>query len=129
LERRESIGKILNNGVQSARQVKRKLTDDPRYDAVGSSSLREELFNTFLKGTSAPSTSKAENTLKPDHESPGEEDTYEEQQKRREQRAKQAVKEREDRVRADLGRVEAQIGRSRQLGDKEEGEMLFKCAV
>ena len=30
-------------------QVKRNIVDDPRYDAVGSSSLREELFNTYLK--------------------------------------------------------------------------------
>jgi hypothetical protein len=69
-----------------------------------------------------------ENTSKADDMAQVEE-TYEEQQKKRQERAKQAVKEREEKVRADLGRVEAEIGRSRQLGDKEEGEMLFKCAV
>ncbi|KAJ7228675.1 Hsp90 protein-domain-containing protein [Mycena pura] len=108
------------------KDVKRKLFDDPRYDAVGSSSLREELFNTFLKGTGSVST--ADNTSKVEHE-PDVEETYEEQQKRRQERAQQAVKERENKVRADLDRVEAQIGRSRQLGDKEEGELLFKTML
>ncbi|KAJ7667986.1 Hsp90 protein-domain-containing protein [Mycena polygramma] len=108
------------------KDVKRELTDDPRYEAVGSSSLREELYNTFAKGVS--STSKPEGISKAE-ETEQVEETYEEQQRKRQERAKQAVKEREEKVRADLGRVEAEIGRSRQLGDKEEGEMLFKCAV
>lgn len=110
--------------------MKRKLTDDPRYEAVGSSSLREELFNTFLKGNSmGASAAQAETVAEAGEVIQAEEETYEEQQKRREERARQAVKEREGKVRADLSRVEAEIGRSRQLGDREEGEMLFKCAV
>ncbi|KAJ7129695.1 Hsp90 protein-domain-containing protein [Mycena epipterygia] len=112
------------------KEVKRTLTDDPRYEAVGSSSLREELFNTFLKGNSmGASTSKAETVAETGEVIHAEEETYEEQQKRREERARQAVKEREGKVRADLSRVEAEIGRSRQLGDKEEGEMLFKSML
>ncbi|KAJ6484984.1 Hsp90 protein-domain-containing protein [Mycena vitilis] len=108
------------------KDVKRELTDDPRYDAVGSSSLREELFNTFVKGVS--STSEPEGISKAEEPEQVEE-TYEEQQRKRQERAKQAVKEREEKVRADLGRVEAEIGRSRQLGDKEEGELLFKSML
>ncbi|KAJ7700068.1 Hsp90 protein-domain-containing protein [Mycena rosella] len=121
---------VVSDGL-AWRDVKRKLTDDPRYDAVGSSSLREELFGTFLKGKTMASTSKLEDSSKTDVKTPvdEEEETLEEQQKRREERAKQAVKDREDKVRADLGRVEAEIGRSRQLGDKEEGEMLFKSML
>lgn len=30
-------------------QVKKPLVDDPRYDAVGSSSLREELYEAYVK--------------------------------------------------------------------------------
>jgi hypothetical protein len=112
----------LNNS-----QVKRKLSDDPRYDDVGSSSLREELFNTFLKGNS--STSKESSRHEVRQSTPADEETYEQQQQKRQERARQAVKEREDKVRADLGRVEAEIGRSRQMGMHEEGELIFKCAV
>ncbi|KAJ7781274.1 Hsp90 protein-domain-containing protein [Mycena metata] len=123
---------LRENGVSKDgslwKDVKRKLSDDPRYDAVGSSSLREELFNTFLKGTSTASASQAEGTSKVD-DTPQAEESYEEQQKKRQERAKQAVKEREEKVRADLHRVEGEIGRARQMGDKEEGELLFKCAV
>ena len=108
--------------------MKRDLTDDARYDAVGSSSLREELFNTFLKGKSTGSTAAIKEISKVDGVEQAEE-SYEEQQTKRRERAQQAVKEREGKVRADLVRVEAEIGRSRQLGDREEGEMLFKCAV
>ncbi|KAJ7368267.1 Hsp90 protein-domain-containing protein [Mycena albidolilacea] len=110
------------------KDVKRDLTEDPRYDAVGSSSLREELFNTFLKGKSLSSTAPVEDAPKAD-DAEEREESYEEQQKKRRERAEQAVKEREEKVRADLGRVEAEIGRSRQLGDKEEGEMLFKSML
>lgn len=85
--------------------------------------MREELYNTFLKGV-APAPKEPEH--KPTE---NEEEAYEEQQKSRQERVKQAVKEREQKVRADLGRVEAEIGRSRQMGDKEEGELLFKCAI
>ncbi|XAO23748.1 hypothetical protein I312_102528 [Cryptococcus bacillisporus CA1280] len=33
--------------------VKRSISSDPRYDAVGSSSLREELFNSYIRGLSS----------------------------------------------------------------------------
>ncbi|KAJ7904478.1 hypothetical protein B0H14DRAFT_2663034 [Mycena olivaceomarginata] len=110
------------------KDVKRDLIEDPRYDAVGSSSLREELFNTFLKGKSLSSAAPVEDAPKA-ADTEEREESYEEQQKKRRERAEQAVKEREEKVRADLGRVEAEIGRSRQLGDKEEGEMLFKSML
>ncbi|KAJ7744447.1 hypothetical protein DFH07DRAFT_924950 [Mycena maculata] len=115
--------KVVQNEGLAWKDVKRKLSEDPRFEAVGSSSLREELFNTFLKGSSMGPAAKAEGSAT---EMEG---TYEEHQKTREERVKQAVKEREDKVRADLGRVEAEIGRSRQLGDKEEGELMFKSML
>ncbi|KAF7355280.1 Transcription elongation regulator 1 [Mycena sanguinolenta] len=110
------------------KEVKRDLTDDPRYDAVGSSSLREELFNTFLKGKTTGTAAAVEESSKA-NDAEQTEESYEEQQKKRRERAQQAVKEREEKVRADLVRVEAEIGRSRQLGDREEGEMLFKSML
>ncbi|KAJ7095368.1 Hsp90 protein-domain-containing protein [Mycena belliarum] len=118
----------INEG-SAWKDVKRSLVDDPRYDAVGSSSLREELFNTFIKGNTIASTSQISSPSKIDDKPSVDEETHEEHQKKREERAKQAVKEREDKVRAELGRVEAEIGKSRQLGDKEEGEMLFKSML
>ncbi|GAW05304.1 peptide-binding protein [Lentinula edodes] len=43
------------------KEVKKDLVKDPRYDAVGSSSLREELFNTFVKAKlGSPSVQEGE---------------------------------------------------------------------
>ncbi|KAF7313287.1 hypothetical protein HMN09_00484100 [Mycena chlorophos] len=111
---------------QAWKDVKKGLVNDPRYDAVGSSSLREELFNTFLKGTTT--TSQAEVST-PVASAPVTEASYEEQQKRRKERAQQAVQERENKVRADMERVESEIGRTREVGQKEEGEVLFKTML
>ncbi|KAF7301655.1 hypothetical protein MIND_00731000 [Mycena indigotica] len=108
---------------QPWKDVKKMLVDDPRYDAVGSSSLREELYNTFLKGTTTVSQPQ---TVAPKLE---QQETYEEQQKRRKERAQQAVQDRENKVRVDMERVEADIGRSREVGQKEEGEILFKTML
>ncbi|KAJ6613474.1 peptide-binding protein [Mycena sp. CBHHK59/15] len=122
-------GRVVGGEDLVWKDVKRKVSDDPRYDAVGSSSLREELFNTFLKGKASGSTSKVESGPEGKHIVAEAGATHEEQQKRRQERAEQAVKEREEKVRADLGRVEAEIGRSRQLGNQEEGELLFKSML
>ncbi|KAF8897518.1 Hsp90 protein-domain-containing protein [Infundibulicybe gibba] len=48
------------------RDVKRHLSRDPRYENVGSSSLREELFATFLKGTMS-NTAAIESPSDPPH--------------------------------------------------------------
>nr|GAT59404.1 predicted protein [Mycena chlorophos] len=108
------------------KDVKKGLVNDPRYDAVGSSSLREELFNTFLKGTTT--TSQAQLST-PAASAPVTEESYEDQQRRRKERAQQAVQERENKVRADMERVESDIGRTREVGQKEEGEVLFKTML
>lgn len=112
-------------------QVKRNISRDPRYDAVGSSSLREELFNTFLKangamiGSASPSQEKesgeaAEMTI---------EDDEEERERKRKEKKERAVKERETQVKAERSRVEADIGRSRMGLTKEEGESQFRCGI
>lgn len=100
-------------------QVKKNLTHDPRYDAVGSSSLREELFNTFLKGNiqMVPLPSKGE-------VAPSETTASTRQEKK-----ERAVRDREQKVKAEFSRVERNIEQSRMGINQEEGEREYKCAV
>lgn len=100
--------------------------DDPRYDAVGSASLREELFNTFVKGSITAATQQ-QDFVQDRSEGPGEldEDKIKQRQKEKKERA---VKEREQKVRVERDRLEVDIGRSRMDINKEEGERTFKCA-
>lgn len=109
-------------------KVKRKLSHDQRYDAVGSSSLREELFNTFLKARVSSSkddeVTMSQNpvaTLKAANPN-GETGP----QRKRLERKERALKEREEKVRAQRGRMEAEIGRSRVDLNQEEGEREFR---
>lgn len=106
------------------------MSNDPRYDAVGSSSLREELFNTFLKAhqtstTPEPAVSR-ETASPPTNETP--EVDAQERERQRAERKDRAVKEREEKVKAERSKVEAAIDRSRTTLTKEEGELEFKCA-
>lgn len=106
-------------------QVKKPISDDPRYDAVGSSSLREELFNTFLNSQSnkvVPDQSE-----KQDAEAPSTE-LGDETQKRIDRKA-QAVKEREEKIKVERERVQATIEESRIGLNREEGELQFRCAA
>jgi len=113
------ISSVLTNN----RQVKRGLYDDPRYDAVGSSSLREELFNTFIKGKAK---NISEQTAGQEKNMPkGDEPTEDEWRRRKEQ----ALKEREEKVRAERSRLDVQIERSKQGLGREEGERQFRCAM
>ena len=106
-------------------QVKKAISADPRYDAVGSSSLREELFNTFL-------TSQFIRTVPDPSDKPVVDATsveeVDETQKRKDRKA-QAVKEREEKIKAERDRVQANIEKSRVDLNKEEGELQFKCAI
>ncbi|EMD40829.1 hypothetical protein CERSUDRAFT_91575 [Gelatoporia subvermispora B] len=113
------------------KDVKRKISSDPRYDAVGSSSLREELFNTFLKAHQGPATSEppvSRETSVPPKVEIHEVDPQERERLRKE-RKERAVKEREEKVRAERSRVEADIDRSRSSLTKEEGELQFKTML
>ncbi|EPT03672.1 hypothetical protein FOMPIDRAFT_1028529 [Fomitopsis schrenkii] len=112
------------------KDVKRQIVDDPRYDAVGSSHLREELFNTYLKAHGetqplAPGDAKAGDHVDSTHteENPGE------RERKRRERKERAVKEREEKVRAERSKVEIDIGRSRMGLDKEEGELEFRTML
>ena len=95
--------------------VKRSMSHDPRYDAVGSSSLREELFNTYLKNLSSSSTST--------HETP--EQAVERKLAERKAKQEASLREREARVREEQSRVVEETNKSRLGAGKEEAERLF----
>ncbi|KAF8138301.1 Hsp90 protein-domain-containing protein [Boletus edulis] len=110
------------------KDIKRKLSDDPRYDAVGSSTLREELFHAFLKarGSSDDDNHQDEVGKAVRYSAPA--DETEVSCKRQEKRDR-ALKEREEQVRAQRGRTEAEIGKSRWGLTKEEGERVFRTLL
>ena len=87
---------------------------DPRYDAVGSSTLREELYNTFLKGRAVTPQAQAEPAVKAEDPST------------RQERRDKAVREREEKVRADRRKLDSAIEKSRMGVDREEGERVFR---
>ena len=109
------------------KDFKRKISSDSRYDAVGSSSLREELFNTFLKVSTGDSASHhaASGSRSPGRKT--EEDPEEAERQKKEKRER-ALRERAQKVKADLSKVGAQIERSRAGLNKEEDERDFRCA-
>lgn len=112
------------------KDIKRELSHDPRYDAVRSSSLREELFNTFMKVRSGSLTDDKSGSIKDDKEvSRTTEGKDEDSQLRKLERKQRAIKEREEKVRVERGRVEAEIGRSRVDLNKEEGEREFRTLL
>jgi hypothetical protein len=95
---------------------------------VGSSSLREELFNTYKTAAeqkpaepgeveAVPTPTSARNTT---------ELTEEEKAKERKERKEKAVKEREREVKNLKDKVEADIGKSRREVNKEEGERDYR---
>jgi len=110
------------------KDFKRKISSDPRYEAVGSSSLREELFTAFLKANAGgPPASPPAASTSHFSEKKVEEDPEEADRKKKEKRER-ALREREQKVKANLSKVGAQIERSRAGLNKEEDERDFRCA-
>ncbi|KAI9001432.1 hypothetical protein BD414DRAFT_452913 [Trametes punicea] len=113
------------------KEIKKDLVSDPRYDAVGSSSLREELFNTFIKAgasDAATNTPAGDNAVsQQSRETPVEDE--DERERRRKERTERAVREREEKVRAERSKVEAAIDRSKLGLTKEEGELDFRTLL
>ncbi|THH19791.1 hypothetical protein EW146_g1461 [Bondarzewia mesenterica] len=124
---------LRESGVANAgsvwKDVKHKITDDPRYDAVGSSSLREELFNTFLKAQSSGSIAGSEKTTDTKPPDTGAIEDDGEKERKRKERKERAVKEREEKIKTERGRVEADINKSRMGLTKEEGELEFRTLL
>jgi hypothetical protein len=113
------------------KDVKRKVSGDPRYDAVGSSSLREELFKTFLKaisdgGSAAMSVDRAITTPVPDSTNIIEDEANEE--RKRKERKERAVRKREEKIRIERENVEVDIYKSKLGLSREESELQFRCA-
>ncbi|KAG1820201.1 Hsp90 protein-domain-containing protein [Suillus subaureus] len=108
------------------KDVKRRLSHDARYDAVGSSSLREELFQTFLKAHGSSSSHSASTKIK---DEACKHATEEDAEQRRRHKKEQALKEREQKVKADRSRMDAEIGRSKMGLNLEEGEREFRTLL
>lgn len=109
------------------KDVKRQISNDPRYDAVGSSSLREELFNTYLKANETTAVQGSSSRMDANAPAAPVEDAASKEQTRKE-RQERAVREREEKIRADRDRVEADIHKSKMGLTREEGELQFRCA-
>ncbi|CAE6370728.1 unnamed protein product [Rhizoctonia solani] len=98
------------------KDVKRGIAQDPRYDAVGSASRREELFNKF-KSSAKHESSETE----PAETSSGNKGEKEKESKTA--RRERALKEREAQVRATQSNVERDINQSRGKLGREEAEL------
>ena len=102
-------------------QVKITLEKDPRYDAVGSSSQREELFEKFLarNGSSGAEPSMAGAPSEPA------EDPAVRKAREKKERAAASLREREEQIRAQQRKVGQDVQRSRGLVGREEAEREF----
>lgn len=92
---------------------------------MGSSSLREELFSTFLKAHGSVASLEKDSDKDDQH---SRKDTESDKQRDKQERRERAVREREQKVRAERSQVEATIDRSRMELNKEEGDLAFRCA-
>lgn len=116
--------KVEITETSSWKDAKRGLDKDPRYDAVGSSSLREELFNTYVK-TLSGGVRPSGISSKPETSEESEADRVRKNRERKER----AVKERGEQVRRERERVEVEMARSRNVLTREESESEFMCAI
>ena len=97
---------------------------------MASSSLREELYNTFFKAQSSSESTQQEareEEPRPQH-SNDDASAQMDSERKRNARREQAVREREAKVKAQLNRVGTDIGRSKMNLNQEEGEREFRCA-
>lgn len=126
--------------------AKRSISSDRRYDAVGSSSLREELFNNYVRGlssTSNPAKSNSEEQSINDKEeaaarrlaerkadqsaqsSESKEDAAARKLAERKAKSEASLREREAKVREERERVEREMHKSKVGAGREEAETLF----
>lgn len=96
-------------------EVKKSISSDTRYDAVGSSTLRAELFEGFIRKL-ASSSATANETPEQIAE-----------RKLAERKAKQeaSLRERQAKVGAEKERVEREVGKSKAGAGREDGERIF----
>ncbi|KLT39845.1 hypothetical protein CC85DRAFT_297775 [Cutaneotrichosporon oleaginosum] len=89
--------------------VKKGISSDPRYDAVGSSSLRAELFNTYLKKLAAGEP----------------EDADARRAREKKERQEASLAQRQNAVRAHQAVIGEEASKARRSAGREEGERLF----
>ncbi|KAJ9098802.1 hypothetical protein QFC19_006279 [Naganishia cerealis] len=94
-------------------EVKRPLVRDPRYDAVGSSSLREELFKRYQANLGSSSQRLSA------------EEEAEKRAKAKKERAEASLREREQQVKEKQHQMERDLRRSKQGANREEAEREF----
>jgi transcription elongation regulator 1 len=88
------------------------MVEDPRYDAVGSSSLREQLFQKYIQTLAI--NAKA-----------GQEDEETRRAREKKERAAASLQERERQVQGAKAQASRELQRSRVGAGKEEGEREF----
>lgn len=101
--------------LKRSTQIKQGMVSDPRYDAVGSSSLRESLFNQYKQGLAWPLT-QGYDEVKQDGQ---------DKKMSKEERAKASLQVRERAVRDAQQQSSRDLQRSRQGAEREEGEREY----
>ncbi|KAK4683836.1 transcription elongation regulator 1, partial [Tremellales sp. Uapishka_1] len=96
--------------------VKKKVSHDARYDAVGSSSLREELFNNHITRLASSSGNAVVETS---------EMAAEKKIREKKEREAASLKERQDKVSAEQRKVNEETQKSRVGAGREEAERRF----
>lgn len=107
------------------RDVKRPLTSDSRYDAVGSSSLREELFRRYLKDLATEAEKRKSSSSSTSAIAQTEEDVAARRAREKRERAEASIRERQQRVQGERAQIERDLQRSKLGASREEGERAF----
>ena len=104
----------------SLMQVKktRSVVKDPRYDAVGSSTLREELFGTFLKALCSNVPPPNDTSAPAPAGTPPQLNIIED----RRSRAERALQERKEQARAERDRVQKGVEKNKAVFGTAEAE-------
>lgn len=119
-------------------EVKKEFQEDLRYEAVGSSTLREELYEVFLKSLKearmkgaieVPATGNTiERLARPEEGGlDGEADSKPSGGDEKKRRREKAVREREERVHLEKERTARENARGRAGLNLEEAELAFRC--
>lgn len=100
-------------------EVKKSIYKDSRYDSVGSSSLREELFNNYVKNLASSSTGNVSEKMLTKEEEAAK------KLAERKAKAEASLKEREIKIKQEKSKIEFENNKSRLGAGKEEAERLF----
>ncbi|KAG8792255.1 hypothetical protein FRC12_006638 [Ceratobasidium sp. 428] len=113
----KSVNDVTNGSEW--KDIKRRIAQDARYDAVGSATRREELFNKFK------STLEQKSGFASPFKEPGSDTKPEAEKESKSARRERALKERESQVRAAQSHVRQDINQSKGKLGREEAEREF----